>query len=132
MSDIRARVQLSPATSIRVGQQNATKVISSISGTPNQKVLSAYYADVAGISTNVVGGIASLLSLNVVGTSTFSNPITYTNGIYNLNGIGYFNNLGQLVSSPNITAYQSNSSYILTVDNSGAPIWTNTINGGTY
>jgi hypothetical protein len=139
-----------PDIKVRVGQQNAIKVISSISGVANSITHVntsdvASYAYVAGISTNVIGGVGILSSFQVTGVSTFYgnvnfdnnttflNPINYAYGIYNgPNGIAYFNSSGNLVSSPNTNSYQSNSSYILTVDNSGNPIWTDTITGGTY
>jgi hypothetical protein len=135
---------------VRVGQQNAIKVISSISGVANSITHVsnsdvASYAYVAGVSTNVIGGVGILSTFQVTGISTFygnvtfndntifDNPINYINGIYNgPNGVAYFNNSGNLVSSPNTNSYQSNSSYILTVDSSGNPIWTDTITGGNY
>ena len=139
-----------PDIRVRVGQQNATKVISSISGVANSITHVnasdvASYAYVAGISTSVIGGVGILSSFQVTGVSTFYgnvnfdnnttflNPLNYSYGNYNgPNGIAYFNNSGNLVSSPNTYSYQSNSSYILTVNSSGNPIWTDTITGGNY
>lgn len=131
---------------VRVGQQNAIKVISSISGTGGAASTTyansagvANYANFAGVSTNVVGGVAAVSTLNVSGIATFAGNVTFNNsihyqsGIYSgPNGVAYFNNSGNLVSSPNTNSYQSNSSYILTVDSSGNPIWTDTITGGNY
>jgi hypothetical protein len=60
---------------VRVGQQNSVKVISSISG-------GAAFADFADIATNVIGGIASVTSLNVSGVSTFVGIATFKNNVY--------------------------------------------------
>lgn len=48
-------------------------------------------------------------------------------------GIGYFNSNGQLVStnSPEV-GYVSDSNYILTTDGSNVPVWTDTLDGGTF
>jgi hypothetical protein len=59
----------------RVGQQNSIKVISSISGGSN-------FANFADIATNVIGGIASVTSLNVSGISTFVGIATFKNDVY--------------------------------------------------
>jgi hypothetical protein len=47
---------------VRVGQQNTIKVVSSVSGSAGGS---------ATIAENVIGGIASVTSLNVSGLSTF-------------------------------------------------------------
>ena len=60
---------------VRVGQQNSVKVISSLSG-------GAAFADFADIATNVIGGIASVTSLNVSGVSTFVGIATFKNNVY--------------------------------------------------
>jgi len=60
---------------VRVGQQNSVKVISSISG-------GSAFADLADIATNVIGGIASVTSLNVSGISTFVGIATFKNNVY--------------------------------------------------
>jgi hypothetical protein len=62
---------------VRVGQQNAIKVISSISGSNN--------------ATNVIGGIASVTQLYVSGISSFSGDV-FINGnffISEINGGTY-------------------------------------------
>lgn len=62
---------------VRVGQQNAIKVVSSISGSNN--------------ATNVIGGIASVTQLSVSGISSFSGDV-YINGnliISEINGGTY-------------------------------------------
>lgn len=64
-----------------------------------------------------VGGL--FLDFNVSGIST--------------RGVSYFNSVGQLVStnSPEI-GYASDSNYILTTDGSNVPVWTDTLDGGTF
>jgi hypothetical protein len=62
---------------VRVGQQNAIKVVSSISGSNN--------------ATNVIGGIASVTELYVSGISSFSGDV-FVNGnffISEINGGTY-------------------------------------------
>lgn len=56
---------------VRVGQQNGIKIVSSNSGLAN-----------AVESTNVVGGIASVTTLNVSGVSTFVGIATFYNDVY--------------------------------------------------
>ena len=60
---------------VRVGQQNSVKVISSISG-------GSAFADLADIAKNVIGGIASVTSLNVSGLSTFVGVGTFFGDLY--------------------------------------------------
>ena len=57
----------------RVGQQNSIKVISSISGSAG---------GFAALSENVIGGIASVTSLNVSGVSTFVGVATFKNNVF--------------------------------------------------
>jgi hypothetical protein len=57
----------------RVGQQNSIKVIASISGAAG---------GFAALSENVIGGIASVTSLNVSGVSTFVGVATFKNNVY--------------------------------------------------
>ena len=52
---------------VRVGQQNAIKVISSISGSAGGRAITAETAE------NVIGGIGSITQLQVTGISTFTN-----------------------------------------------------------
>jgi hypothetical protein len=131
---------------VRVGQQNAIKVISSISGTGGAASTTyansagvANYANFAGVSTSVVGGVAAVSTLNVSGIATFAGSVTFNNGIHyqsgiysGPNGVAFFDNNGLINSSPSTNSYQSLSGYILTTDNSNNPIWTDTIIGGTY
>jgi hypothetical protein len=143
---------------VRVGQQNAVKVISSSIG------------GFAHVAENVIGGIASVTSLSVSGISTFVGIATFKNDVYidgdlyvgddlifdeftsrngNITGIltvgqsfyypigqpygvAYFDPNDQLVSTGTTAAAISETNYILTTDNSGIPTWSNVIDGGTY
>ena len=58
---------------VRVGQQNTVKVVSSISGAAGGAAVTA---------ENVIGGIASVTSLNVSGLSTFVGVATFKNNVY--------------------------------------------------
>ena len=80
----------------------------------------------ATITNSVVSGTKGVLDVgglfidfNVSGIST--------------RGVSYFNSSGQLVStnSPEI-GYASDSNYILTTDGSNVPVWTDTLDGGTF
>lgn len=139
---------------VRVGQQNAVKVISSISGAASGRAV---------IADNVIGGIASVRELKVsgistfIGLSTFQGPIVGNNlflsGIstfqgtinaqnlsissirylnYNANGVAYFNQVGILTYTESPINAIDYSNYILTTNNSGIPFWTSVIDGGTY
>ena len=148
-----------PDIRVRVGQQNAVKVVSSISG-----------STVAAIAENVIGGIASVTQLNVSGVSTFVGVATFNNDVYidgdlyigdDLNfdeftarngnisgiltvgqsfyyppgepfGIAYFDENDQLVSTGSTSYAITESNYVLTTDDSGVPIWSSVIDGGSY
>jgi hypothetical protein len=58
---------------VRVGQKNAIKVISSISGSTGGKSV---------IAENVIGGIGSIRELNVSGISTFVGVSTFKSDVY--------------------------------------------------
>lgn len=60
---------------VRVGQQNAIKVLSSLSG-------GSAFAENSNVATNVIGGIASVTELNVSGISTFVGIATFINDVY--------------------------------------------------
>ena len=62
-----------PDIKVRVGQQNTVKVVSSISGAAGGS---------AAVAENVIGGIASVTSLNVSGVSTFVGIATFKNDVY--------------------------------------------------
>lgn len=146
---------------VRVGQQNAVRVVSSISGSAGGFAI---------LAENVIGGIASVTSLNVSGLSTFVGVATFKNNVYidgdvyisddlvfdeftvrNGNvtgiltvgqsfyylpgqpyGIAYFDSNDRLVSTGTTAVAISETNYILTTDNSGIPTWSSVIDGGTY
>jgi hypothetical protein len=148
-----------PDIRVRVGQQNAVKVVSSISG-----------STVAAIAENVIGGIASVTQLNVSGVSTFVGVATFNNDVYidgdlyigdDLNfdeftarngnisgiltvgqsfyyppgepyGIAYFDPNDRLASTGTTSYAITESNYVLTTDDSGVPIWSSVIDGGSY
>ena len=148
-----------PDIRVRVGQQNAVKVVSSISG-----------SSVVKVSESVIGGIASVTQLNVSGVSTFVGVATFNNDVYidgdlyigdDLNfdeftarngnisgiltvgqsfyyppgepfGIAYFDENDQLVSTGSTSYAITESNYVLTTDDSGVPIWSSVIDGGSY
>jgi hypothetical protein len=58
---------------VRVGQQNAVKIVSSISGSAGGKAVTA---------ENVIGGIASVRQLYVSGISTFVGVSTFKSDVY--------------------------------------------------
>ncbi len=58
---------------VRVGQKNAVKVVSSVSGSAG---------GFAVVAENVIGGIASVTSVNVSGLSTFVGVTTFKNNVY--------------------------------------------------
>lgn len=142
---------------VRVGQQNAIRVTSSISG-------GTAFADNSTNSINVIGGIASVTQLSVSGVSTFSGISTFKDDVYidanlildtftansgNISGIltvgqslyytpgqpygiAYFDLNDRLTSTGSTSSSISFSNYVLTTNNSGVPSWTNTIDGGEY
>jgi len=130
MSDIRVKVSDENLLKVRVGQQNSVKVISSLTG--NVAGIPTY-ANTSGISTNVIGGIASVTQLNVSGISTFQSGISYAFGDFDPpNGVAYFDNSGTLVSSASTNSPITKTGYIFTTNTSGIPVWSDTIDGGTY
>lgn len=118
---------------VRVGQENAVKVIASVSGSSGGRAV---------ISDSVIGGIASVTQLNVSGISTFVGIATFLNDTYiNTNlyfreyseyGVAYAGNSGQLLFTGPPSLAISTSNYILSTDNFGIPTWTSTIDGGSY
>ena len=111
---------------VRVGQENAIKVISSVSGSSGGKSIT---------SINVIGGIASVTQLSVSGVSTFSNSIYYTpysDGSF-VGGVAYFGYSGILTSTRRASfASTSETNFVLSTNNEGMPAWANIINGGEY
>lgn len=65
---------------VRVGQQNAIRVASSIAGG----------ADSATRSTNVIGGIASVTDLYVSGITTLSGQVNFSQSSLNVSGVSTF------------------------------------------
>lgn len=73
-------------------------------------------------------------NVNIVGYATVTEGLYYQTGDFDgPNGITYFNNSGKLVGAPSTESQvETSSNYILTTDNQGIPVWTSTIDGGTY
>lgn len=197
---------------VKVGQQSAIKVVSSLSASPvlvrgitildegNQVGVSystftlnftgaavdvtlgdpgvaniniSNYFPQAGVSSSVIGGIASVSTLSVSGISTLGNIVvgsntlrtkvgnltiqsygsevivndnlrvsgilTVSEGIYytpgnyySPNGVAYFDNVGKIVSSGNTSFALSETNYILTTNNVGDPVWSDTFDGGVF
>ena len=90
---------------VRVGQQNTVKVVTSVSGSAGGS---------ATIAENVIGGIASVTSLNVSGLSTFVGIATFKNDVY-IDGDLYISD--DLVFDE-FTARNANITGILTVGQS--------------
>lgn len=139
---------------VRVGQQNAVKIISSVSGSAGGSAV---------VSQNVIGGIASVTSLRVTGVSTFvglstfqgdtyfSNLYAQSASITNLNltgvstfsgdlyyssfytyGLAYFNSSGLLRSTDGTDDPINYTNYIMTTNDFGVPTWSNVIEGGSF
>ena len=90
---------------VRVGQQNTVKVVSSVSGSAGGS---------ATIAENVIGGIASVTSLNVSGLSTFVGIASFKNDVY-IDGDLY---IGDDLLFDEFTARNGNITGILTVGQS--------------
>jgi len=76
----------------------------------------------------IVTGIISTNNL-IAGISTV-NTFYYTPSY--TNGVAYFNSSGLMVSTGSTSSSIDYTNYILTTDNSGIPIWSNVIDGGSY
>jgi hypothetical protein len=147
---------------VRVGQQNSIKVISSLSGGSDFAVNSINSVNVIGgiasISQLGVSGVSTFVGIatfnsdvyiggdlyirddlrfdeftarnaNITGIATITS-FYYPN--YNTSGVAYFNSSGLMVSTGATSSSIDYSNYILTTDNSGIPIWSNSIDGGSY
>lgn len=154
MSNIRVRTSTSNV-SVRVGQENAIRVLSSAAG-------GGQFAET---SNNVIGGIASVTSLNVSGISTlyslsltdtlevtgssiFYNEVTIDSNLNTsqlnvaglisyspgaLNGVVYVDNSGDLRTTESYDVPSvSETNVILTTNEFGVPAFSNSIDGGTY
>ena len=76
-------------------------------------------------------------NLLVVGYGTFKNGLYYpdsANGIgySGPNGIAYFDATGKIVSGLSTVGFITVSDYVLTVNSSGEPIWSESIDGGFF
>lgn len=131
---------------VRVNQQNQVKVLTAFSG-GTVPVLSTN-------ATNLVGGIATAISLRVTGPSVFIGTATFagsfntpnldsTNlnisgiatfgvGLGNTNGIAYFGSSGEIQSTISPSVGIQSSNLFLTTNESNVPVWTGTIDGGTF
>lgn len=81
-----------------------------------------------------VNGISVLRNnVFITGFATVTDGIYYDAGDYNgPNGVAYFDNTGKLIGGNNTSAGITTSNSILTVNASGIPTWTSTIDGGAY
>lgn len=78
--------------------------------------------------------------LSVIGYGTFRDGIYYRSdqgGITGLgysgpNGVAYFENDGRLVSGLSTVGFLTTSNYVLTTDENNIPIWSDSIDGGTF
>lgn len=153
MSNIKV-TSSSSNISVRIGQENAVRVLSSAAGG----------GQFANLSENVVGGIASVTQLSVsgistlgvtsatsltaqslqvsgvstfVGLSTFSNDL-YVGGFFSVfntqtYGVAYFDQNNFLRSTEGSSnPLLTGTNLILTTNASGVPSWSNAIDGGTY
>jgi len=100
--------------------------------------------NVIGLSTFAGVNISSETTItgdtNITGTLGVDGLVSTTEGLYyetsdiNLpNGVAYFDNTGKLVTSPQSDNSIDTSNYILTTQTSNKlPVWTTTIDGGSY
>lgn len=81
-----------------------------------------------------VNGVSTLRdNVFITGFATVTEGIYYDAGDYNgPNGVAYFDNTGKLIGGSNVNAGITTSNSILTVNSSGTPTWTSTIDGGAY
>lgn len=142
---------------VRVGQENAIKVVASVSGSAGGKAVTA---------ENVIGGIASVTQLsvnNVSGVSTFTGSVSIAGSLsvgsfsvgnitndeiatgiasvrnklyyaaYN-SGVAYFDPSSLVVSTGSASTTNSinYSNYVLTTNNVGIITWARVLDGGTY
>lgn len=103
---------------VRVGQNNAIKVISSISGSAGGKAATA---------ENVIGGIGSIRELHVSGISTFVGVSTFKSDVY-IDGDLY---VGDDLRFDEFTARNANITGIATIYNANIT-GVATVTGGLY
>ena len=122
---------------VRVGQENAIKVISSVSGSAGGKSITSInvISGIASVTQLSVSGVSTVTQLSVSGVSTFSNSIYYTpysDGSF-VGGVAYFGYSGILTSTRRASfASTSETNFVLSTNNEGMPAWANIINGGEY
>ena len=79
-------------------------------------------------------------NLSVIGYGTFRDGLYYRSDQGGINGIGYsgpngvayFENDGRLVSGLSTVGFLTTSNYMLTTDENNIPIWSDSIDGGTF
>ena len=138
-----------PRIPIRVGQENRVKVLTAFGG-----------RDIPVLATNavnLVGGAATASTLRVEGPSVFietcrfngdifvdSNATTHFNNLFvtgittfavgagRTYGVPYFNDVGVLQSTETPSVGIQTSNLFLTTNELNVPVWTGTIDGGTF
>ena len=108
---------------IQIGTATSTTKITTTSG----KLVLESFEDQVDVNDN----------LQVVGYGTFRDGLYYpdsANGIgySGPNGIAYFDATGKIVSGLSTVGFLTVSEYVLTTNASGNPIWSNSIDGGTF
>jgi hypothetical protein len=81
-------------------------------------------------NNNVFFDAFTVNNANVTGILTVANNFYY--GSYSSNGVAYFDSSGLMVSTESTNNSIDYTNYILTTDNSGTPIWSSIIDGGSY
>jgi hypothetical protein len=128
---------------VRVGQENAIKVVASVSGSAGGRAVTA---------ENVIGGIGSITQLSVSGSVSIGGSLSvgqfsvdkFSAGIASVtdklyyptykSGVAYFDPSGLVVSTGAASTTNSidYSNYVLTTNNVGIITWTSVLDGGTY
>ena len=111
------------AKNIQIGTATSTTKITTTSG----KLVLESSEDQVDVNDNLL----------VVGYGTFKNGLYYpdsANGIgySGPNGIAYFDATGKIVSGLSTVGFITVSDYVLTVNSSGEPIWSESIDGGFF
>tara|TARA_B100000073_G_scaffold254029_1_gene214016 strand:- start:4776 stop:5675 length:900 start_codon:yes stop_codon:yes gene_type:complete len=103
-------------------------------GISTQRWRNARFSGLTTTGTLDVNGVSTLRdNVFITGFATVTEGIYYDVGDYNgPNGVAYFDNTGKLISGNNTSAGITTSNSILTVNASGIPTWTSTIDGGAY
>lgn len=103
-------------------------------GISTQRWRNARFSGLTTTGTLDVNGVSTLRdNVFITGFATVTEGIYYDAGDYNEpNGVAYFDNTGKLIGGNNTSAGITTSNSILTVNASGIPTWTSTIDGGAY